>query len=95
MKPPSGPKKQTQTKPILEAMFVNFCTAGYYESKPVFAVRKGSQIIQISSSPLPGVLMRESPHQKDKIALKIYPFGIDWSIVLKELKLTDSLCHSY
>ena len=29
-----------------------------------------------------------------KIALKIYPFGIDCPIVLKELKLTDSLCHS-
>ncbi len=23
--------------PILEAMFVNFCAAGYYESKPTFA----------------------------------------------------------
>ena len=23
--PPSGSEKQTQTKPILEAMFVNFC----------------------------------------------------------------------
>ena len=31
MKPPSGPKKQTQSNPILEAMFVNFCAAGYYE----------------------------------------------------------------
>ncbi len=37
MKLPSGPKKQTQTNPILEAMFVNFCAAGYYESKPTFA----------------------------------------------------------
>jgi len=31
---------QTQTKPILERMNVNFCAAGYYESKPTFAVRK-------------------------------------------------------
>ncbi len=30
MKPPSGSEKQTQSKPILEAMFVNFCAAGYY-----------------------------------------------------------------
>ncbi len=37
MKPPSGPKKQTQSNPILEAMFVTFCAAGYYESKPAFA----------------------------------------------------------
>jgi hypothetical protein len=32
---------QTQSKPILERMNVNFCAAGYYESKPTFAVRKG------------------------------------------------------
>ncbi len=37
MIPPSGPKKQTQSKPILERMNVNFCAAGYYESKPTFA----------------------------------------------------------
>ena len=37
MKPPSGPKKQTQTKPILKGMNVNFCAAGYYEIKPTFA----------------------------------------------------------
>ena len=29
--------KQTQTKPILEAMFVNFYAKVYYESKPTFA----------------------------------------------------------
>ena len=29
--------KQTRSKPILEAMIVNFCTAGYYENKPTFA----------------------------------------------------------
>jgi len=28
---------QTQSKPILEGMNVNFCAAGYYESKPTFA----------------------------------------------------------
>ena len=56
--------------------------------------RHSQQIIQMSISPLPGVLRRESSHQKDKIALKIYPFSIDCPIVLKELKLTDSLCHS-
>jgi len=30
MKPPSGSEKQTQSKPILEGMNVNFCAAGYY-----------------------------------------------------------------
>jgi len=55
---------------------------------------KAGQIIQMSISPLPGVLRRESSTEADKIALKIYPFGIDCPIVLKELKLTDSLCHS-
>jgi len=30
MKPPSGSEKQTQSKPILERMNVNFCAAGYY-----------------------------------------------------------------
>ncbi len=52
------------------------------------------RIIQISCSLLPGVLRRKSSRQMDKIALKIYPFGIDCPIVLKELKLTGSLCHS-
>ena len=80
---------QTQSNPILEAMIVNFCAAGYYESKSTFAVRKGrARIIQISISPPPSVLRRESPRQKDKIALKIYPFGIDYPIVLKEMLFT-------
>jgi hypothetical protein len=52
------------------------------------------QIIQISCSLLPGVVRLKSSPEMDKIALKIYPFGIDCPIVLKELKLTDSLCHS-
>ncbi len=30
MKPPSGSEKQTQSKPIVEGMNVNFCAAGYY-----------------------------------------------------------------
>jgi hypothetical protein len=30
MRPPLGSKKQTQTKPILERMNVNFCAVGYY-----------------------------------------------------------------
>jgi len=35
-KPNSNPIR-TQSKPILERMNVNFCAAGYYESKPTFA----------------------------------------------------------
>ncbi len=31
---------QSQTKPILERMNVNFCATGYYESKSTFAVRR-------------------------------------------------------
>jgi len=56
--------------------------------------RHSQQIILISCSLPPGVLRRKSSRQMDKIALKIYPFSIDCPIVLKELKLTDSLCHS-
>jgi len=55
---------------------------------------KAGQIIPMSISPLPGVVGRESSPEADKIALKIYLFSIDCPIVLKELKLTDSLCHS-
>jgi len=52
------------------------------------------RIIQISISPLPEVFGRGSSHQKDKIALKIYPFGIDCPIVLKErlFDLWERLC---
>ncbi len=46
------------------------------------------QIIQMSRSPLPGVVGRESSPKADKIALKIYPFGIDYPIVLKEKLFT-------
>ena len=42
------PKKtnpiQTQSKPILERMNINFYATGYYKSKPTFAVRKGRPI---------------------------------------------------
>jgi len=34
-----------------------------------------------NESPLPGVVGRESSPKADKIALKIYPFGIDCPIV--------------
>jgi len=37
----AGHEKQTQSKPILKRMNVNFCATGYYESKATFAVRKG------------------------------------------------------
>ncbi len=43
------------------------------------------RIIQMLKSPLPGIVVRGSSPKPDKIALKIYPFGIDWSIVLKGL----------
>jgi len=65
-------EKQTQSKPILKRMNVNFCAAGYYESKPTFAVRKGRP----NNPALPPAAM------PDKIALKIHPFGIDCPIVL-------------
>ena len=31
-------EKQSQSKPILERMNVNFCATGYYESKPAIRV---------------------------------------------------------
>ena len=40
------------------------------------------QIIQMSISPLHRVVGRESLSEADKIALKIYPFGINYPIVL-------------
>ncbi len=46
------------------------------------------QIIQMSRSPLPIVVGRDSSPKADKIALKIYPFGIDYPIVLKEKLFT-------
>ncbi len=58
---------------------------------PPFAWRvnpHSQQIIQMSRYPLPGVLRRESSPEADKIALKIYPFGIDCPIVLKERLFT-------
>jgi len=48
-KPNSNPI-QTQSKPILERMNVNFCTAGYYESKPTFAVRKGRRTVTVTAN---------------------------------------------
>jgi len=52
---------------------------------------KVGRIVKFSNSPLPEVFERGSSRRADKIALKIYPFGIDYPIVLKELKLTHSL----
>ncbi len=56
--PPSGPKKtnpkQTQTNPILEAMIVNFCSAGYYESKP--KALKKPPLLQVNSEPSEGFM---------------------------------------
>ena len=45
---------------------------------------KVGRIVKMPSSPLLEVVGRESSHQPDKIALKIYPFDIDCPIVLKE-----------
>ena len=42
--------KQTQTKPILEAMIVNFCAAGYYESKQ--KALKKLPLLEVNSEPL-------------------------------------------
>ena len=50
-----------------------------------FKAKAAGQIIQMTRSPLPEVFERGSLHQWDKITLKIYPFGIDCPIVLKEM----------
>jgi len=65
-----------------------FVLQGIMRVNPHSQSEKPGQIIQMSISPLPGVLMRESSRQKDKIALKIYPFGIDCPIVFKERLFT-------
>jgi len=84
-KPNSNPI-QTQSKPISERMNVNFCATGYYESKSTFAVRKArpnSQNVEFNTAFSDGA--RFITPKSDKIALKIYPFGIDYPIVLKEI----------
>jgi hypothetical protein len=86
-KPNSNPI-QTQTKPILKGMNVNFFAAGYYDSKPHSQSAKAGRIIQSSISLLLGITGRESSPKVDKITLKIYPFGIDYPIVLKEKLFT-------
>ena len=97
-KPPSGEYKtnpiQSQSKPILEAMFVNFCATVYYASKPTFAVRKVRpycQNVELNTALSDGA--RFITPKADKIALKIYPFGIDYPIVLKEIlrKMTKNV----
>jgi len=56
MKPPSDPKKQTQTKPILERMNVNFCVTVYYESKPKAAEKP--PLLKVNSEPFRKGLLR-------------------------------------
>ncbi len=73
LRPQKNKPKQSQS----------FCAIGIMKINP-----HSQQIIQRSISPLPSVLRRESSHQKDKIALKIYPFGINCPIVLKERLFT-------
>jgi hypothetical protein len=65
---------------ILKGMNLTFVPHGIMTANP-----HSQRIIQMLKSTLPSVLRRESPRQKDKIALKIYPFGIDYPIVLKEI----------
>jgi len=69
--------------PILKRMNLTFVLKGIMRANP-----HSQQIIQSSISPLPGVVVRESSHQADKIALKIYPFGIDCPIVCEERLFT-------
>jgi hypothetical protein len=76
--------KQTQSKPILERMNVNFYATAYYDSKPTFAIRKGrpnNPNIEFTIAFSDGARFI---NQADKIALKIYPFGIDYPIVCEE-----------
>ncbi len=67
MKPPSGPKKQTQTKPILKRMNINFLLKGIMRVNPHSQSAKAGQIIQISSSPPPSVVGRESAFRRVQI----------------------------
>ncbi len=54
IKPSSGPKKtnpiQSQSKPILKRINVNFCAAGYYESKQ--KALKKPPLLKVNSEPL-------------------------------------------
>jgi len=87
-KPKTNPI-QTQSKPILKGMNLTFVPHGIMRVNP-----HSQQIIQSSISPLPGIVGRAQAHQgwagrkssrqADKIALKIYPFGIDCPIVCEE-----------
>ncbi len=50
MKPPSGPKKQTQFKANFKRMNVNFCTKGYYKSK--LKALKKPPLLEVNSESL-------------------------------------------
>jgi len=68
-------------------MNVHFYATGYYESKPTFAVRKGrpnNPNVEFTTAFSFGA----SSPEPDKIALKIYPFGIDYPIVCEERLFT-------
>ena len=56
------PKKQTQTKPILKAMFVNFCATGYYESKPTFAANNPNIDITTARSSAARIRLSADPN---------------------------------
>ncbi len=45
MKPLSGSEKQTQSKPILKRMNVNFCAAGYYRGVVLVPLNEHIDII--------------------------------------------------
>jgi len=45
VKPPSGSEKQTQSKPILERMNVNFCAAGHYRRVALIPLNEQIDII--------------------------------------------------
>jgi hypothetical protein len=72
---------QTQSKPILERMNVNFYAKRCYDRNPTFAANNSN--VEFTTVFSDGA--RFITPKADKIALKIYPFGIDCPIVLKEM----------
>ena len=79
----------------LSSAFCFLSSVHGHESKPTFAVRKGrpnSQYVEFNTAFSDGA--RFITPKADKIALKIYPFGIDCPIVFKErfFDLWERLC---
>ncbi|MFZ2147639.1 MAG: hypothetical protein WAV28_10510 [Sedimentisphaerales bacterium] len=76
-----GPKNKPNQTQFLKIMNINFYATRYYDRNPTFAANNSN--VEFTTVFSDGA--RFITPKADKIALKIYPFGIDCPIVLKEM----------